>query len=1262
MFPRILLSPFAFHSFLFVFCWQNSHFKQHPSSLLTRRFKSAVFASTILIVAYLKLSQSKETTQDWNSKMPVWNKPNMKIFQHLHGGQHGNPQNNNSHSSPVEEEEGEISSPATSAANTSAALPNPGPASTSTHTHTSASALHPINKPHNALHSRPVHASRSGTSTFRPNIAVAATSTNLTGNVTGVIVNTSSANVAGIGIGNHNAGNANDTEEGEISVGPPSSSSQNRANANAMNNRNTNTNTNTNTNQSLHGNNSSGPTLGGTGGHVNSNSMNRSTSTPFHNPRRSSWQSSSSTYNNDISPKSKPPFKPKAKPGLGSYASLSETADKKSTSTSNDGHVKPDTHASSHINIPNWEPPPHNRSFQGRNNHYGDNHNHAAPPHPHHNPSFNERKRANRPWENNDTQTHHKRSSHEMPLKSPNKTSWRDNHRDRDHHNRDRDRDRRDTSKPWEKSGRFEHSYQKRNMSWRRNSADGLGGVGADGGLGGGGAGGGSIGGGGAGGGGSYYGPAASKRANVESDIPGHYGSSTSVSAGGAGNSNANTNTGIGQNKEREKESIRGVGNNVNVMKKYGPGPRFQPPPHVIKDKNPFAAKSDDGMFVNAGTGPRVEEDRDHNNNQGPGSSQRFQSPNELRLDGSLSTGRNQSHSSPSPYGSPSRKNSSEIKWKQSNNASSSSLANRFEAPEKNVVRAPLFVPPKREENQGREEGQIDWVPAKIKESAGNKASLSTTPVDGEGATTETPIPPTPAKFMCSALRDNDVSQKAMKVINMLSELISDESLKVEDISKSADSVPLPDADQITQGVQELKQRMKQGQQQLKLIKFKMRQAVQKDIQKKKEKEALDAKEEEERKSKAADLQKTEAEDLQADGKIALEKVEAGKMTAKKRVMEQISVAKASLKEVEGKIVDRIKSNEAANAIIAEKEIVEKYETIINAAQKLSKEAKIDVSVASKTVSEINLKLLSAERNLKDWTTGAVAVENLMNVNVDKAMDVDGRTTDTMREVRDSLSAVSNSGLDSPKEMKNLVTSIAHENKKRAAQAHYESVSIVVSEAAINSPDSTLPPELLPEVPIKDDNSSFEQYIAHWTKRTQRVTGPGDALYSEPSQAPLYDNIQENHQEMRLLVREHVRSKKRKLHHRWTELAQEYAVREQLYEKDTKRDSNSIHSAELGGSFSICGQRRGGGAESNSNIAGSFGASDTASGRATNNPYRRARRSAGFQVGGSDIVRSDYEQEQIIAQLTAQENMEKRIKLGGSDLPRQVCRLERVRR
>jgi hypothetical protein len=121
-------------------------------------------------------------------------------------------------------------------------------------------------------------------------------------------------------------------------------------------------------------------------------------------------------------------------------------------------------------------------------------------------------------------------------------------------------------------------------------------------------------------------------------------------------------------------------------------------------------------------------------------------------------------------------------------------------------------------------------------------------------------------------------------------------------------------------------------------------------------------------------------------------------------------------------------------------------------------------------------------------------------------------------------------------------------------------------------------------------------------------------------------------------------------------------VREQLYEKDTKRDSNSIHSAELGGSFSICGQRRGGGAESNSNIAGSFGASDTASGRATNNPYRRARRSAGFQVGGSDIVRSDYEQEQIIAQLTAQENMEKRIKLGGSDLPRQVCRLERVRR
>ena len=67
--------------------------------------------------------------------------------------------------------------------------------------------------------------------------------------------------------------------------------------------------------------------------------------------------------------------------------------------------------------------------------------------------------------------------------------------------------------------------------------------------------------------------------------------------------------------------------------------------------------------------------------------------------------------------------------------------------------------------------------------------------------------------------------------------------------------------------------------------------------------------------------------------------------------------------------------------------------------------------------------------------------------------------------------------------------------------------------------------------------------------------------------------------------------------------------------------------------------------------------------RNSGNQYRRPRRGACLGSWNSsirsDIVRSDYEQEQIIAELTAKETMEKRITQGGSKLPRQQCALEK---
>jgi len=61
--------------------------------------------------------------------------------------------------------------------------------------------------------------------------------------------------------------------------------------------------------------------------------------------------------------------------------------------------------------------------------------------------------------------------------------------------------------------------------------------------------------------------------------------------------------------------------------------------------------------------------------------------------------------------------------------------------------------------------------------------------------------------------------------------------------------------------------------------------------------------------------------------------------------------------------------------------------------------------------------------------------------------------------------------------------------------------------------------------------------------------------------------------------------------------------------------------------------------------------------RTSSNSCRRPRR-VGVTTPG-DVVRSEYEQEQIIAELTAKEAMEKRIAHGGIRTPRQICKLER---
>jgi hypothetical protein len=92
-------------------------------------------------------------------------------------------------------------------------------------------------------------------------------------------------------------------------------------------------------------------------------------------------------------------------------------------------------------------------------------------------------------------------------------------------------------------------------------------------------------------------------------------------------------------------------------------------------------------------------------------------------------------------------------------------------------------------------------------------------------------------KITCSMLGDNDTAVRAMNTIKIMSTVMDNCSLHIDSSTSSPENVPLPEAEELTRAVQELQKKVKQGQQQLKLTKFKMKRSIQEDMQKKKEQE-----------------------------------------------------------------------------------------------------------------------------------------------------------------------------------------------------------------------------------------------------------------------------------------------------------------------------------------------------------------------------------------------------------------------------------------
>lgn len=221
--------------------------------------------------------------------------------------------------------------------------------------------------------------------------------------------------------------------------------------------------------------------------------------------------------------------------------------------------------------------------------------------------------------------------------------------------------------------------------------------------------------------------------------------------------------------------------------------------------------------------------------------------------------------------------------------------------------------------------------------------------------------------------------------------------------------------------------------------------------------------------------------------------------------------------------------------------------------------------------------------------------------------------------------------LDAPGKMASLISSVLQDNQRIASEAHHDSLTAIPY-----FPQST------EDIEAKRNSPTSVVTNEEWSNCARKVTGFHDALYTEPSQVPMYKENNEAFLEIAPQIHECIRVKKNKLKKRWEDLANQYLVRQMVYNEETGVNTET---SERGGFFSITGRVD----ESSEirpleNVRG-------------NNPYRRPRRG----VSPGDVVRSEYEQEQIIAEIAAKEAMEKRIKEGGCALPHQRGMLENVR-
>ena len=461
------------------------------------------------------------------------------------------------------------------------------------------------------------------------------------------------------------------------------------------------------------------------------------------------------------------------------------------------------------------------------------------------------------------------------------------------------------------------------------------------------------------------------------------------------------------------------------------------------------------------------------------------------------------------------------------------------------------------------------------------------------------PLPP----LLVSSLGNADVVKRAETVVLNLHEVMSIASSGSE---MNGTAKKLPSKTDIMAAVQEIEKLTRKTKSEIDVTEEATKKAMYEE-EARRAQEATKVEEEKKRKQLEAEKQKEERR----------KEEEHSKSLADKETQDQIKIRfQEELEKREADLKDNVTKAKEGRKLQFDQELQTKIAEACTGLDKSIAKSRREMEKSKTAAQKISKKLATAEKSYK----AIVETEKKKKQKRKKPMKRDCIPLD------------------------DIVNSITMENKRKVKEAHMLAFSFADPHLGLDPYEFNNP---LQAASFEERDPKYQKTFEEWSIMAKQVTGLSTRLYSEPSETPYYEQNERNHASVGPLVKEYVRDKQIRLNKHWAMLAEEYEVRKRLYDKHQRKLAKKATRVSITSRKSILGNK-----ESKEKPDDKGIKTIEVSGRSSNNPYRRARR--------GNEVRSEYEQEQIIAEIAAREAMEKRITHGGSKLPRQIVPLERV--